>query len=281
MGDKIRAKEHVTGHGVPTVPGFSAIGMTDAEIAEAAAETGYPLLVKPSAGGGGKGMQVVRSAADLSDALSTARRVAAAAFGDDSLLLERLIERPRHIEVQVLADAHGGVIHLGERECTLQRRHQKVIEEAPSPVVDAATRERLGAAACSAAASVDYVGAGTVEFLVAGDRPDEFFFIEMNTRLQVEHPVTELVTGIDLVEQQLRVAAGSPRTRAGRCAPRRPRHRSPRVRREPGARLPARDRRGAGVAPCRRRADGCRSRVRQRRHLRLRPDDRQGDRPRR
>ncbi|WP_214467131.1 ATP-binding protein [Microbacterium flavescens] len=210
MGDKIRAKEHVTGHGVPTVPGFSAIGMTDAEIAEAAAETGYPLLVKPSAGGGGKGMQVVRSAADLSDALSTARRVAAAAFGDDSLLLERLIERPRHIEVQVLADAHGGVIHLGERECTLQRRHQKVIEEAPSPVVDAATRERLGAAACSAAASVDYVGAGTVEFLVAGDRPDEFFFIEMNTRLQVEHPVTELVTGIDLVEQQLRVAAGEP-----------------------------------------------------------------------
>ncbi|MBD8024223.1 acetyl/propionyl/methylcrotonyl-CoA carboxylase subunit alpha [Microbacterium gallinarum] len=208
MGDKIRAKEHVSGHGVPTVPGFSAIGMSDAAIAEAAEATGYPLLVKPSAGGGGKGMQVVRSADDLAHALATARRVAAAAFGDDSLLLERLIERPRHIEVQVLADAHGGVIHLGERECTLQRRHQKVIEEAPSPVVDAATRARLGAAACAAAASVDYVGAGTVEFLVAGDRPDEFFFIEMNTRLQVEHPVTELVTGIDLVEQQLRVAAG-------------------------------------------------------------------------
>ncbi|MFB8147040.1 acetyl/propionyl/methylcrotonyl-CoA carboxylase subunit alpha [Microbacterium sp. NPDC056003] len=208
MGDKIRAKEHVTGHGVPTVPGFSAIGMSDAAIAEAAEATGYPLLVKPSAGGGGKGMQVVRSADDLAHALATARRVAAAAFGDDSLLLERLIERPRHIEVQVLADAHGGVIHLGERECTLQRRHQKVIEEAPSPVVDAATRARLGAAACAAAASVDYLGAGTVEFLVAGDRPDEFFFIEMNTRLQVEHPVTELVTGIDLVEQQLRVAAG-------------------------------------------------------------------------
>ncbi|MBW9093907.1 ATP-grasp domain-containing protein [Microbacterium jejuense] len=210
MGDKIRAKDHVGGHGVPTVPGFSAAGMTDADIAASAEATGYPLLVKPSAGGGGKGMQVVRSAAELPDALTTARRVAAAAFGDDTLLLERLIERPRHIEVQVLADAHGGVIHLGERECTLQRRHQKVVEEAPSPVVDAATRERLGAAACAAAASVDYRGAGTVEFLVAADRPDEFFFIEMNTRLQVEHPVTELVTGIDLVEQQLRIAAAEP-----------------------------------------------------------------------
>lgn len=210
MGDKIRSKEHVTGHGVPVVPGFSAAGMTDEQIADAAAQAGFPLLVKPSAGGGGKGMQIVRSAAELPDALATARRVAAAAFGDDTLLLERLIERPRHIEVQVLADTHGAVIHLGERECTLQRRHQKVIEEAPSPIVDAATRERLGAAACAAAASVDYRGAGTVEFLVAGDRPDEFFFIEMNTRLQVEHPVTELVTGVDLVEQQLRIAAGLP-----------------------------------------------------------------------
>ncbi|KRB37937.1 biotin carboxylase N-terminal domain-containing protein [Microbacterium sp. Root180] len=210
MGDKIRSKEHVSGHGVPTAAGFSAAGMTDAEIAAAAGEAGFPLLVKPSAGGGGKGMQVVREAADLADALATARRVAASAFGDDTLLLERLIERPRHIEVQVLADEHGAVVHLGERECTLQRRHQKVIEEAPSPVVDAQTRARLGAAACAAAASVDYRGAGTVEFLVAGDRPDEFFFIEMNTRLQVEHPVTELVTGVDLVEQQLRIAAGEP-----------------------------------------------------------------------
>ncbi|HKP06482.1 MAG TPA: biotin carboxylase N-terminal domain-containing protein [Microbacterium sp.] len=210
MGDKIRAKEHVASHGVPTVPGFSAAEMTDAEISASAERAGFPLLVKPSAGGGGKGMQVVRSAAELPDALATARRVAAAAFGDDTLLLERLIERPRHIEVQVLADAHGNVVHLGERECTLQRRHQKVIEEAPSPAVDADTRARLGAAACAAAASVDYRGAGTVEFLVAADRPDEFFFIEMNTRLQVEHPVTELVTGFDLVEQQLRIAAGEP-----------------------------------------------------------------------
>ncbi|MDE0546848.1 biotin carboxylase N-terminal domain-containing protein [Microbacterium sp. C7(2022)] len=208
MGDKIRAKEHVAAHGVPTVPGFSALGLTDEEIAHAADRTGYPLLVKPSAGGGGKGMQVVREPADLADALQTARRVASAAFGDDSLLLERLIDSPRHIEVQLLADDHGRVIHLGERECTLQRRHQKVIEEAPSPVIDAPTRKRLGAAACAAAASVEYRGAGTVEFLVAGDRPDDFFFIEMNTRLQVEHPVTELVTGIDLVEQQVRIAAG-------------------------------------------------------------------------
>ncbi|HEX5729832.1 acetyl/propionyl/methylcrotonyl-CoA carboxylase subunit alpha [Microbacterium sp.] len=210
MGDKIRAKAHVAGSGVPVVPGIDATGLSDEAIAEAAASVGYPLLIKPSAGGGGKGMQVVRAAADLNEALATARRVASAAFGNDTLLLERLIDRPRHIEVQVMADAHGAVLHLGERECTLQRRHQKVIEEAPSPVIDAGTRDRLGAAACAAAASVDYRGAGTVEFLVAADRPDEFFFIEMNTRLQVEHPVTELVTGLDLVELQLRIAAGEP-----------------------------------------------------------------------
>ncbi|WP_144833292.1 biotin carboxylase N-terminal domain-containing protein [Microbacterium sp. BH-3-3-3] len=208
MGDKIRAKEHVAAHDVPTVPGFSATGLSDAEIAAEADRAGYPLLVKPSAGGGGKGMTVATGPDDLADALATARRVAAAAFGDDTLLLERLLERPRHIEVQVLADAHGTALSLGERECTLQRRHQKVIEEAPSPVVDAATRARLGEAAVAAARSVGYLGAGTVEFLVAGDRLDEPFFIEMNTRLQVEHPVTEMVTGIDLVEQQLRVAAG-------------------------------------------------------------------------
>lgn len=210
MGDKIRAKAQVTEFGVPTVPGFSAAGLDDAAIRVRADEVGYPLLVKPSAGGGGKGMQIVRDASELADALVGARRVASAAFGDDTLLVERLITKPRHIEIQVLADAHGHIVHLGERECTLQRRHQKVIEEAPSPLVDPALRARLGAAACAAAASVDYVGAGTVEFLVPGDRPDESFFIEMNTRLQVEHPVTELVTGIDLVEQQLRIATGAP-----------------------------------------------------------------------
>ncbi|MCR2811979.1 ATP-grasp domain-containing protein [Microbacterium sp. zg.Y1090] len=210
MGDKIRAKQHVARSGVPTVPGFSAAGMTDEAIVAAAVEQGFPLLIKPSAGGGGKGMQVVRDRAGVAGAVQAARRMATAAFGDDTLLLERLVERPRHIEVQVLADAHGAVVHLGERECSLQRRHQKVIEEAPSPAVDDETRARLGEAACRAAASIDYVGVGTVEFLVSADRPDDFFFIEMNTRLQVEHPVTELVTGIDLVAEQLRVAAGEP-----------------------------------------------------------------------
>lgn len=210
MGDKIRAKRHVEASGVPVVPGVSEPDATDDELLDAAPLIGFPLLVKPSAGGGGKGMQVVRDQRELEHALPAARRVARAAFGDDTLLLERFIERPRHIEVQVLADAHGGVIHLGERECSLQRRHQKVVEEAPSPLLDSATRDRIGRAACDAARSVEYLGAGTVEFLVSDVAPDEFFFIEMNTRLQVEHPVTELVTGIDLVEQQLRIAAGEP-----------------------------------------------------------------------
>lgn len=210
MGDKIRAKRHVEASGVPTVPGVADPALDDAALVAASASVGFPLLVKPSAGGGGKGMQVARDADELAAALPAARRIALAAFGDDTMLIERLIERPRHIEVQVLADAHGNVIHLGERECSLQRRHQKVIEEAPSPLLDPETRSRIGRAACDAARSVDYLGAGTVEFLVSDAAPDEFFFIEMNTRLQVEHPVTELVTGVDLVEQQLRVAAGEP-----------------------------------------------------------------------
>ncbi|MGH3706246.1 MAG: acetyl-CoA carboxylase biotin carboxylase subunit, partial [Agromyces sp.] len=210
MGDKIRAKRHVEASGVPTVPGVSDPSLDDAALAAAGEAVGFPLLVKPSAGGGGKGMQIARDARELAAAIPAARRVALAAFGDDTLLLERLIERPRHIEVQVLADDFGDVIHLGERECSLQRRHQKVIEEAPSPLLDTETRARIGRAACDAARSVDYRGAGTVEFLVSDAAPDEFFFIEMNTRLQVEHPVTELVTGVDLVEQQLRVAAGQP-----------------------------------------------------------------------
>ncbi|QAY61495.1 biotin/lipoyl-binding protein [Microbacterium protaetiae] len=212
MADKIRAREHVAARGVPIVPGFSAAGMDDDRIVEAAREAGFPLLIKPSAGGGGKGMHEVHSEDEVRDAVATARRVAKAAFGDDTLLFERLIQRPRHIEVQVLGDTYGTVVHLGERECTLQRRHQKVIEESPSPLIDAATRARLGEAACAAAASVAYTGAGTVEFIVSADKPDEFFFMEMNTRLQVEHPVTELVTGVDLVEQQLRIAAGEPLT---------------------------------------------------------------------
>ncbi len=208
MGDKISAKTTVSAAGVPVVPGISRPGLTDDDLIAAAPEIGFPVLVKPSAGGGGKGMRVVHDAGDLPSALASARREAGSAFGDDTLFLERFVLNPRHIEVQVLADAHGGVVHLGERECSLQRRHQKVIEEAPSPLLDAATRDRIGAAACDTARSVDYTGAGTVEFIVSADRPDEFFFMEMNTRLQVEHPVTEMVTGLDLVELQVRVAAG-------------------------------------------------------------------------
>ncbi len=208
MGDKIAAKAAVSAFGVPVVPGISRPGLTDDDLIAGAAEVGYPVLVKPSAGGGGKGMRVVHDPSELAPALTSARREAGSAFGDDTLFLERFVLNPRHIEVQVLADGYGNVVHLGERECSLQRRHQKVIEEAPSPLLDAATRARIGAAACDTARSVDYTGAGTVEFIVSADRPDEFFFMEMNTRLQVEHPVTEMVTGIDLVEQQVLIAAG-------------------------------------------------------------------------
>ena len=210
MGDKIRAKAQVTARGVPVVPGVARPGLTDSELMKAALEIGFPALIKPSAGGGGKGMHVVWAPEELEDALAAARREAKSSFGDDTLFIERFLARPRHIEVQVLADGHGNVVHLGERECSLQRRHQKVIEEAPSPLIDETTRERIGEAACESARSVGYLGAGTVEFIVSADAPDEFFFIEMNTRLQVEHPVTELVTGIDLVEWQLRIAAGEP-----------------------------------------------------------------------
>ncbi|GAB1814618.1 acetyl/propionyl/methylcrotonyl-CoA carboxylase subunit alpha [Mycobacterium sp. MUNTM1] len=208
MGDKITAKNAVAAFDVPVVPGVAKPGLSDDELVAAADEVGYPVLIKPSAGGGGKGMRLVEEPGRLREALVGARREAASSFGDDTLFLERFVLRPRHIEVQVLADTHGNVVHLGERECSLQRRHQKVIEEAPSPLLDEATRARIGAAACNTARSVDYVGAGTVEFIVSADRPDEFFFMEMNTRLQVEHPVTEAVTGLDLVEWQLRVAAG-------------------------------------------------------------------------
>ncbi|OBH05512.1 acetyl/propionyl-CoA carboxylase subuit alpha [Mycobacterium sp. E2699] len=208
MGDKITAKNAVAAFDVPVVPGVARPGLTDDELVAAADEVGYPVLIKPSAGGGGKGMRLVEDPSRLREALVSARREAGSSFGDDTLFLERFVLRPRHIEVQVLADTHGNVIHLGERECSLQRRHQKVIEEAPSPLLDTETRARIGAAACNTARSVDYVGVGTVEFIVSADRPGEFFFMEMNTRLQVEHPVTEAVTGLDLVEWQLRVAAG-------------------------------------------------------------------------
>ncbi|MFE3030262.1 acetyl/propionyl/methylcrotonyl-CoA carboxylase subunit alpha [Streptomyces canus] len=203
MGDKIRAKETVEAAGVPVVPGGR-----DPELAEAARALGAPVLLKPSAGGGGKGMRLVRDLTVLEEEIAAARREARTSFGDDTLLVERWVDRPRHIEIQVLADGHGNVIHLGERECSLQRRHQKIIEEAPSVLLDEDTRASMGEAAVEAARSCGYRGAGTVEFIVPGDDPSSYYFMEMNTRLQVEHPVTELVTGLDLVEWQLRVAAG-------------------------------------------------------------------------
>ncbi|WP_405853685.1 acetyl/propionyl-CoA carboxylase subunit alpha [Streptomyces sp. NBC_00090] len=205
MGDKIRAKETVKAAGVPVVPGAA-----DPELVEAARELGAPVLLKPSAGGGGKGMRLVRDLAVLEEEIAAARREARASFGDDTLLVERWIDRPRHIEIQVLADTHGNVVHLGERECSLQRRHQKIIEEAPSVLLTPEIRASMGAAAVEAARSCGYVGAGTVEFIVPGTDPSAYYFMEMNTRLQVEHPVTELITGIDLVEWQLRVASGEP-----------------------------------------------------------------------
>ncbi|MBS1869218.1 MAG: biotin/lipoyl-binding protein [Actinobacteria bacterium] len=210
LGDKVAAKAAASAAGVPVVPGLSGERLTDEEIAAWAAGQPLPLLLKAAAGGGGKGMRIVRSLDALPEALGAARREAAAAFGDDRLLVERYLERSRHIEVQLIADAHGTALHLGERECSLQRRHQKVIEEAPSPVVSAELRARMGRAACALAHAAGYVGAGTVELIAEHDDPSAFYLLEVNARLQVEHPVTELVTGLDLVELQLRVAAGEP-----------------------------------------------------------------------
>ncbi len=202
MGDKLAAKRVAAQAGVPTVQTFSE------EEARAAAGDAYPLLVKAAGGGGGRGMRVVGDSAGLDAALQSARREAQAGFGDDRVFIERFVPRARHLEVQVIGDAHGTVLHLGERECSLQRRHQKVVEEAPSPVVSPALRARLGAEAVSLAAAARYTGAGTVEFIADASDPERHWFLEMNARLQVEHPVTELVTGLDLVELQLRVAAG-------------------------------------------------------------------------
>ncbi len=199
MGDKIRAKELARSAGVPVLP--------SSEDPERADEVGFPLMVKASAGGGGKGMRVVETAADLADAVAAARREAASGFGDDRVFLERYVAASRHIEIQVLGDQHGALVHLGERECSIQRRHQKLVEESPSPVVDVELRERMGTAALALARSMGYYSTGTVEFLV-DDATKEFFFLEVNTRLQVEHPVTEEVTGIDLVREQIRIARG-------------------------------------------------------------------------
>ncbi len=209
MGDKARAKALAREAGVPVVPGVEGEDVSLEQVRAFAGEHGYPVVVKAVAGGGGKGMRAVHDAGELESAVGAARREGTAAFGDGRLLVERYLERPRHIEIQVLADAHGAVVHLGERECSLQRRHQKVIEEAPSPAAGEALRARMGEAAVALAKACGYAGAGTVEFIAPADA-SEFFFLEMNTRLQVEHPVTELVYGVDLVEQQLRVAAGEP-----------------------------------------------------------------------
>jgi 3-methylcrotonyl-CoA carboxylase alpha subunit len=205
MGSKSGSKFLMEQAGVPLVPGYHGDAQDEATLANAAEQIGFPVLVKASAGGGGRGMRIVRAAAELAGAITSAKREAKAAFGDDHVLIERFVQNPRHIEVQIIGDSHGNLLSLFERECTLQRRHQKVIEEAPSPTLNEAQRATVCAAARKAAGAVDYVGAGTIEFVSDGR---DVFFIEMNTRLQVEHPVTELITGIDLVEWQLRVAFG-------------------------------------------------------------------------
>ncbi|MGB0085734.1 MAG: acetyl-CoA carboxylase biotin carboxylase subunit [Rhodomicrobiaceae bacterium] len=209
MGDKIKAKETALALGIPIVPGSDGAVTTDAEAMKAARKIGYPVLVKAAAGGGGRGMKVARSEEQLPIALATARAEAKAAFGDDALYMEKYLTKPRHIEIQVLGDGRGNAIHIGERDCSLQRRHQKVWEEAPSPALNVDQREEIGVAVAKAMSEIAYRGVGTVEFLY---EDGQFYFIEMNTRLQVEHPVTEMITGIDLVIEQLHVAAGSPLT---------------------------------------------------------------------
>jgi acetyl-CoA/propionyl-CoA carboxylase, biotin carboxylase, biotin carboxyl carrier protein len=210
LGDKAAAKDIAEAAGVPVLPGLRRAGLSDQEIIEFAAgdPARLPLMIKAAAGGGGRGMRIVSELDGLPDSLVAARREARAGFGDDTLLVERYLQRARHVEVQLLADDHGNVVHLGERECSLQRRHQKVVEESPSPVVSALLRSELGGAAVALARAAGYVGAGTAEFLVSADDPSEWFFLEVNARLQVEHPVTEEVTGLDLVEQQLLIASG-------------------------------------------------------------------------
>ena len=205
MGDKVEAKRTAAESGLPLVPGSDGAVATVEEARKVAEKVGYPVLVKAASGGGGRGMKVAPTEADLAEAFSSARSEAKAAFGDDTVYLERYLDNPRHIEVQVVADSHGNVIHLGERECSVQRRHQKLLEEAPSPVLDAVARDNIGTIAAEAAAKMGYLGLGTMEFLYENG---EFFFIEMNTRLQVEHPITEEITGIDLVCEQIRIAAG-------------------------------------------------------------------------
>ena len=208
MGDKSTAKTTMQSVGVPTVPGSEGLLSGTKEAAELAASMGYPVMIKATAGGGGRGMRLVQSPDQLDTLFKAAQGEAEAAFGNPGLYMEKFIDRPRHVEVQVLADRHGNVVHLGERDCSIQRRHQKLLEEAPSPALDPELRRRMGEAAVAAARCIDYEGAGTVEFLL--DRSGGFYFMEMNTRIQVEHPVTEMVTGVDLITEQLRIAGGEP-----------------------------------------------------------------------
>jgi acetyl-CoA carboxylase biotin carboxylase subunit len=207
MGDKIEAKRTARRLGIPCVPGSDGGITDDGEAMRVAADIGYPVLIKAAAGGGGRGMKVAQSEGELHHALATARAEALAAFGDDAVYIEKYLEKPRHIEIQVLGDGRGGAIHLGERDCSLQRRHQKVWEEGPSPALNRSEREEIGGVVARAMQELSYIGAGTVEFLYENG---EFYFIEMNTRIQVEHPVTEMITGIDLVNEQIRIAAGNP-----------------------------------------------------------------------
>ena len=206
MGDKIEAKHTAKKLGIPVVPGSEGGVTSDQEAGKIAGEIGFPVLIKAAAGGGGRGMKLARSAADLSTALSTARAEAKAAFGDDAVYIEKYLERPRHIEIQVLGDGHGNAIHLGERDCSIQRRHQKIWEEGPSPALNANARDIVGETVAKAMREIEYLGVGTVEFLYEDGK---FYFIEMNTRIQVEHPVTEMITDIDLIFEQIRVASGS------------------------------------------------------------------------
>ena len=267
MGDKIEAKETAKRLGIPVVPGSDGAVTSEPEAMKVAKAMGFPVLIKATAGGGGRGMKVAHTPADLGLALSTARAEAKAAFGNDAVYIEKYLTKPRHIEIQVFGDGQGNAIHLGERDCSLQRRHQKILEEAPSPALNADARQKIGETVAAAMRKIKYRGAGTVEFLY---EDGEFYFIEMNTRLQVEHPVTEAVTGIDLVLEQIRVASGAQLVaQAGGHHLLRPRHRVPHQRREP-AHLPplARARSPIGIRPA---ASACASTAASTRAIASRP----------
>ena len=285
MGDKIESKKAAAAAHVSTVPGHLGVIDDDDEAMEIAEQIGYPVMIKASAGGGGKGMRIAYSKAEVAEGFARSRSEAKSSFGDDRMFIEKFITDPRHIEIQVLGDKHGHVIYLGERECSIQRRNQKVIEEAPSPLLDAATRKKMGEQAVALAKAVGYDSAGTVEFVAGQDK--SFYFLEMNTRLQVEHPVTELITGIDLVEQMIRSAAGEKLVaQAERREAQRLGGGKPRLCRRPVPQIPALDRAAHALSPAggaqrqRRHAAQRHRRLRGRRDFDLlRSDDRQAGHP--